>query len=173
MLLCCQYTFPLQLVLLVLRPVADLFTCCCPLPLADDADSHWHSLLGFGSSSIGVSLPIHVMFVAAGFAHTQVGRCHLSFTFNSISFFILLQLTQFCSFNFCESTDFCCSTSTQCRFSRLGERGLTTQSLPTQDWTCLDKSRWSTVRTPLFASSLIIVASREFRICGFLSSAPQ
>ena len=37
--------------------VADLFTCCCILPLAaNDAEFTSHLLLGFGSDSIGLSL---------------------------------------------------------------------------------------------------------------------
>ena len=128
---------------------------------------------GFGSSSIGVSLPIHVMLLLLVLLTRKSGGAispSPSTPSPSSSFF---NSTQFCSFNFFESTDFCCSTSTQCRFSRLGERGLTTHC-PCQLKTGPVSSRqiqMSIVRTPLFASSFIIVPSREFRTCGFFSSS--
>ena len=54
-----QYPFPskLQFCASGSASVADLITCCCPLPLADDDADFISSLFfGFGSSSIGVSL---------------------------------------------------------------------------------------------------------------------
>ena len=52
--------------------VSDLFTCCCPLPLAaDDADFTSNFVVGFGSGSIGVSRS-HNSFDVAASPHLSV-----------------------------------------------------------------------------------------------------
>ena len=82
--------------------------------------------------------------VSRSCSHTPAGRCHLNFTFNSVSFFVrrsdfsFFNSIQVCFFNLFKLTDFCFATSAQCHWSyRLCRKRLDhLLSLPAENWTC-------------------------------------
>ena len=84
-----------------------------------------------------------------------------------LTFCLLFTSIQFCSFTLCLHLHTILPVLQASR-KRFGH----SLSPPAENWTCsLRRMHMSIVHTPLFKSSLIVVPSRVFRMCGLCSSS--